>query len=132
MNRCLSLRYLRCLIWLWSVIVLTFPRSHESDSSSNVAWLMLSADCMLFTRIERCSCRVFPCPSICWGFFCCQWLRVLSTLFLCHRLAGFLLMLVAASLCGIIHCKGNQKIFVSLISKLILMLMHFFFHYYIN
>ena len=79
-------------------------RSHESDSSSNVVWLMLSADCVLFTRTEQCSCRVLPCPSISWGFFCCQWLRVLSTLFLCHRLAGSLLMLVTASRCGIIHC----------------------------
>ena len=46
---------------------------------------------------------------------------------LCHQLEGFWLKPVAASLCGIIHSEGNQKIFISLISKLILMLVHLFF-----
>ena len=30
---------------------------------------MLYVDGGLFSRIKSCSRRVFPCPSICWGFF---------------------------------------------------------------
>ena len=75
---CLSLWYLHCYLELWTMIILTFLRSNGRDSSFKVAWLTLSANCVLFARKEQCSYRVLPCPSFSWvsytviGRECCK------------------------------------------------------------
>ena len=52
MTRCLSLRYLRCFNLGSGLTFLTLRRSHESESSFKVSWLILFVDGGLFSRKE--------------------------------------------------------------------------------
>ena len=79
--------------------VLTLRRSYESESSFNGTWHTLSVDGGLITR-KRFQLKGLTLSLELLGFLLLSVVKSLTMPLLCHRLAGSLLRLVAASLCG--------------------------------